>query len=352
MAKTFILERRITMIRTFFGTLIKQGTAVCAVVSMLLVFAIGNATAGEKIKFAVGSDAIYYGGALLAVESGTFQKEGLDVQVFKMGGGSKAATAVLSGSCQFGVHSFAHVVKAQAKGEKLMAIACTMDNPGLMLTLRPEVMKRLGVTPTSPLKERYLSMKGLTIGVTSAGSLTNLTCQWMARQVGLDPVKNINIVALGKPSPRIAAMEKKAVDGLISGSHVSETIENRGLGKILVYTADIPELKGFLNVVVSARAEYLKSHPETARKFVRAIAKAFRMMKNDPEKALALAKNLWPNISGPVLVEAIKNRMNVAPDTIKMNEKGARINMKWMMEAGKLKKMLSPNDLFTNEFIE
>jgi hypothetical protein len=40
----------------------------------------------------------------------------------------------------------------------------------------------------------------------------------MARQAGLDPIKDMQIVASGSPGARIAALEKKAVDGLVAGS--------------------------------------------------------------------------------------------------------------------------------------
>ena len=331
----------------------RVGVAVCLSIAILLVFSTGQkATAGEKVKLAIGSGAIYSAPTNLAVKSGFFQKEGLDVQAFVTNGGAKAAAAVISGQCHFGAHSFSHVIKAQNKGEKLKGIALTMNNPGYFLTLRPEVIEKAGIRAELPLKEIYARMKGLTIGVTSMGSGTYLALVWMARQGGLDPVKDIKIVPTGKPAARIAAMEKKTIDGLLAGSHTAETVEYLGTGKNVLYTADIPELQGFLGAGISAHEDYLKSNSKTARKFVRAIGKAMRMMKNNPEKTLAMAKKNWPKIPVPVLTQAIENRMRIAPMDLKMSEEGARTNMQWLIEAGKLDKMLPPEQLFTNEFVD
>ena len=70
----------------------------CVLTFTLLVLSLDQAIAREKVRFCIGSDAIYSAVSWMALKSGAFEEEGLELEISKTAGGSKAAAAVLSGS--------------------------------------------------------------------------------------------------------------------------------------------------------------------------------------------------------------------------------------------------------------
>ena len=92
------------------------------------------------------------------------------------------------------------------KGIKTLAISAFTGSLDMQITARNDWMSRVGMSPKSPLEGKLKAFKGARIGAsTIAGGPAQYT-RYLARTVGLDPERDMKIVAVGFGPARMAAL--------------------------------------------------------------------------------------------------------------------------------------------------
>ncbi|HYW52923.1 MAG TPA: ABC transporter substrate-binding protein, partial [Dongiaceae bacterium] len=118
----------------------------------------------EKVPIVVGSEhALVYFPWDLAKALGYFDQEGIDAELTYTKGGSEAATALASGTCDYSGNAIDHAIAAAERGKSLVMIADFMNQPGIALMVRPGDRDKY---------KTFADFKGKTLGVTSIGSAT------------------------------------------------------------------------------------------------------------------------------------------------------------------------------------
>lgn len=315
------------------------------------------ADAAPKVVMAQPTATFIFMPVYIARGKGYFKDEGLDVEVIIAGGGSKAAAALIGGSAQFVPGAFAHVVKATAKGQKLVTVAGMMKQIPTNIFIGKKAMEKTGVTPDMPLEKKIQALKGLRIGITSSGSMTDLLTRHLLAKGGMNPDSDATIIPLGRARAAIGAMEKGAVDALAQTSPVLETMEDRGLGKTLIHVTrgEVEDLNGFLFSTINTKRSYVKAHPDIVLKVVKAIVRAEKYTAENPEGALEVLRKFFPKTKPAILQQAFKN-MSVAmkkDPTIHKDE--VEKNIKFINIEHKMNGLkpvnLTFDDVVTNEFV-
>jgi len=303
-----------------------------------------------RIKIIDFSDSIHAGTIRLTEKLGFFEQEGLTLDILSTSGGAQAAPALLNKDVYFAEIAYSHVFKFKQKNQPLIALAQTMDDLGMFVSYGNEWIEKTGIGAGSTLEEKVLALKGARIGVTSVGSLTDETIRYFLKRFGLDPEQDVLITGVGG-NHLLTALEAGSVDVSVGFSHFPEYIEYKGVGQTLIRSRDVPELQHITNIVIAANEEWAAEHPNTVRAFLRAISRTFEYMKSNPENALAAAREAWPEVPPEVLEAAVKNRLEVTPDSLAIPEDGARRNLQWLLDAGSLAEPVGVGVTYDNGYL-
>jgi ABC-type nitrate/sulfonate/bicarbonate transport system substrate-binding protein len=116
---------------------------VLGVAGLVLVATLASAQAPEETTLAVPALSLTFSSTFLVEELGLWEKEGLRVKISTVTGVG-SANAVLAGSVDFAPMSSPTLVRADARGQRLFAIAQLLDRMPLEAVLRKDVGRQGG----------------------------------------------------------------------------------------------------------------------------------------------------------------------------------------------------------------
>jgi NitT/TauT family transport system substrate-binding protein len=242
----------------------------------------------EKVAVAVGAEhSLVYFPWDLAKALGYFDQEGLDVELTYTKGGSEAATALASGSCEYSGNAIDHAVAAADRGKSLVMIADFMNQPGIAIVIRPGDKDKY---------KTFADFKGKTVGITSIGSATHVLAIWMAHRAGLGK-DDLKIVGVGAGSTMISALAGNQVDAAYgTDPYVTTLIKTgRGIQWLGMYTAaDTRRGLGFPGYCFTGaltRGDVIQKNPERTQKIVNGLVRAQKYMATHSSAQIAAALN-------------------------------------------------------------
>jgi ABC-type nitrate/sulfonate/bicarbonate transport system substrate-binding protein len=196
---------------------------------------------------------------------GIFKKHGLDVEVVDFTGGGKMIQALTAGSIGIGVGAgiqMAFIVK----GAPMLAVC--EDASTLPFVI--------GVPWDSPLKT-LKDLKGKTIGISGAGSLTDWLAQELARTHGWGS-DEITLAAIGSsPTASTAAFRLHRIDAYVGGTSTFLGMEEQKVGRAL---APVSSYIGKIAAgTIFASNRLIESDPGTIRAFLAGWLETVRYMK-------------------------------------------------------------------------
>ena len=257
-------------------------------------------TARPKVSIVVsGYNAWFYLQQHVAIGAGIYQAEGLEPDVVDTNSGTRQAAAVMGGTGEIGQFSFPHVIKSAAKGGGLVALATGYDAYPIQLVLAKSVAEKRGITAAMPLDERIKRIKGLKIAISSPGSSTDLFMRTILLVRGMDPDKDVSLQPVGAGAPELCALEAGAVDGFSFGSPFTTSAINRGLAIMLAdpMIGEVPEFRDTPYQIVATSRQTLEQKPNVIAKAVRALAKAQKLIRDNPAEAKRAARPGFKSMS-------------------------------------------------------
>jgi NitT/TauT family transport system substrate-binding protein len=215
-----------------------------------------------------------HGGFYTALAKGYYKEEGLDVSIQPGGPYVTAAQQVAAGGAQFGMGASDTILEAVADGQPLIAVAATMqhDPQGIM------------VRKDSPVHS-FADLNGHTVAV-KAGSTW---FEYLVKRYQLDRVREI-------PATYSVANFVADPEYIQQCFPTSEPFFARQAGietrVMLISDAGYSPYR-----VMFTTQDFLKEHPETVTKFVRASLRGWRDYLNDPAAAHAVIAKLNPALN-------------------------------------------------------
>jgi ABC-type nitrate/sulfonate/bicarbonate transport system substrate-binding protein len=247
----------------------------CAVlIGVLLATSAGHAA--DKVRAAKSVGVAWSFIPLdVGVEQGIFAKYGLDTEISVLTGDAKLQQALASDSVDFGLGSGPSMAFA-VKGSPVIAVAAFAAEPRNISVI---------VAADSAIKT-IADLKGKTLAVTTAGSLTDWLVHRLAVQEGwgADAVKT---AALGGFESALPALKTKQIDGIMAATEAGYLMEDRGEGKILVGMEKYAPK--FHTHVVFARKQLVADKPELVERFLKGFFASIAFMKANKEKTTEIA---------------------------------------------------------------
>jgi len=231
--------------------------------------------------------------ALAADELGFFKAEGLEARI-ELVAALGATKALRDGGADAMIAGSVHDVLTEFpdwKGVKIV-VALSQGTPWL-LVVRADLAARRG---------DLNAVKGLRL---TAAEGPDLALKQMLRGAGIDAAKDLQIVALPGAKARdvsfgvfaARALEAGQIDGFWANAMGAETAVSRGAGKILidVRRGDDPgEVRHFTFAGMATTDAFIEREPETIAAAVRAIVKAQKALRADPQLAAEVGRRKFP----------------------------------------------------------
>lgn len=259
--------------------------------------------AQEHANLAIPGRNMLFLSQYIADDEHLWQKQGLDVKIlYIVGIGSM--NAVISGSADFSMSSGPSITRANARGQKLVALLTAINQSGQSIIVRKEIADQAHFDPKAPLSMRAKILKGHTFAVGGAGAIPDIVLKVVAKDAGFAP--NDVVAAAMQPPEFMAAFAAKKIDGFSNSPPFVEQTLLDGTG-VLVSDSRIGEPKEYSPVsaaLLLARADYCPAHKDICTKMVHGLFEATQIIRNDPKTALKAMKAHFGTYSDKVLEAA------------------------------------------------
>jgi NitT/TauT family transport system substrate-binding protein len=256
-------------------------------VAALMIAFSGSASAQQLTPFRVGiSDAVNTVLPVWMAEAGGFYaKNGLQVEIVNMGGGSNGAKQLQAGKIDLMRVGMSSVVQANRSGGDLRLIGSMSNVIRFVVAVAP------GVNSAADLK-------GGVIGISSFGSESDSTITLALQRFGMTRA-DVTVKEYGGGSKRLAAVRKGEIKATAINEPTTSQAREQGVAILIDLAAEkIPWL--FSGVVV--RRADLSARRDLMTRFLRAVIEGNYLALTDAARAKAvLAREL--KINNPKIID-------------------------------------------------
>lgn len=210
----------------------------------------------------------------VAQDAGIFKQNGLDVEQTYIAS-ANAIAAVIAGQVPIAQGGGSEALSAASNGGDLVVI-------GNVVPVYPYTMY------VAANIKSLDDLKGKKVGVSSNGSASDIATRVALKKVGLDPNKDVSIIAVGSSTNRTAALQSGAIQGGMDQPPSAYDLESQGLHPLF----DMASLKlPTVNNGIVVKKSWLDANRPTAQKYVDSIVQGIvRSKKDQPYAATTLAK--------------------------------------------------------------
>ena len=312
-----------------------------------------QAGAAEKVKITVPAPSTAFASLYHAQSAGYFAEEGLEVEIAIVPG-TASIQAVLARDAQFAVAPGTYQLMAYEKGQRLLSVASILTRNAINIVMHKDVAAAKGITEKSALSEKFRALKGLRISGGTPGGLAEQVLIAGLMRAGIDPQKDINIVAVGTISTLLAALERRQVDGFAMGTPTPEGAVTRGFGVMVVDNSagEDPDFDEFMMDVLMTTPETAKQQPILVRKMVKALVRSNAWMLDHPvEQALPFMKPVLSGLDDSIILAGIQKVRLGIPRDGRVTERAVKLTQDFLRRVGALKTAIPYDQLVTNEFL-
>lgn len=238
---------------------------------------------------------------------GIFPREGIEVEVIAHRGGSEAAQALVGGGLDVFIGDISHAIRLNQQGQQIQVIAAGSNNHAYTLIGVPN--------STTDLQ----ALRGKKIGITSPGSQTDTSMRWLLKNNGLDPDKDVELVAIGGGAPMAAALQV----GQISAGMVAQpfTAELEQLKYPVIYDFTALPYQG---TVIMAKQSWTKERAEVVRRFLKAYVEVIALLKSDSAALARVVQDAYPQLDPTIAKAASASTLASWPRDGRVTEEGVK----------------------------
>ena len=263
-----------------------------ACVGFLLSFTPGTPAQLTKINVSYSSISTDQLPAWVAKETGIFAKNGLDIQLIYVRA-AMSAMGLLSGDTPIAQAAGPGIVSSNLQGSDTVMVAGGVVALNHWLVSRPEIK-----TPQQ--------LKGGFVAVGAIGSLTDYVARFALQKIGLTPLKDVSILAIGAPPDRILAVESGRAQATVVIPPGSFSMQKRGYNVL----ADVAALGLPYQVAgVATTRRFIDKSPDIVRRYIRAQVETVHRMKTDRETTLKVLTKYFPGLKDRDILDKTYNQI-------------------------------------------
>jgi NitT/TauT family transport system substrate-binding protein len=272
----------------------------------------------------------------VGIEAGIFKKHGLDIEISNFGGDAKLLQALAADGIDIALGGGPTIAFVQ-KGTPMLGIAALADAPGTIM---------LVVLKDGPVKTED-DLKGRTVSVSTAGSLTYWLAKELSRRKGWGN-DGIKIAPLGTPTAQVAALRTGQIDGVVTETSTIFRLEEEGVGRILVRFAD--HIKDFHVHAAFASKKMIETNPDAIRAFLAGWFETIRYMADHKDQTVDIAARM-AGVSKTVAAQNYDAIMPIFSRDGRFKPKALDVLAGSFVEMGLLAEKPDMSNLYTEQFL-
>ena len=206
----------------------------------------------------------------VAKDKGLFKKNGLDIDLIYIEGGSRLVAAMLAGDTPIVHVGATPIITAKLRGADLVIIGATVNRLLFQFFVGKEIA-------------RPDDLKGKKVAISRFGSGSDLAMRMALKELGLVPTKDVTILQLGGTPVRLAALDSRSIQGTVLLPPDTFIAMQRGFRPLIDLASSDLE---FLNLGVSTSREFIRSKPDIVEKFMRSYVEAIHFYKTRESESM------------------------------------------------------------------
>jgi NitT/TauT family transport system substrate-binding protein len=212
-----------------------------------------------------------------AMDAGIFKKNGLTVDLVSIDGGSRGMAALLANSVEIVTLGGAECLSATASGAKLTVTAVLTPVFPYHLMAAPEI-------------KTAADLKGKKIGISSPGGSADIATRKALKALGLDPDKDVTLIALGSHAQRTAALFAGSIHAAVDDPPNTAELVERGFHSI--YDLAGQKLATAQTAVV-VQTPFLSTKREAMQRWIDSLVEAVAYMKKNKAQTVTIMKKYF-----------------------------------------------------------
>src|SRR3954463_2874199 len=295
-----------------------------------------QAQSDEEVILADPAFSLTFAAGYIASDLDLWGKHGIKVKTVQLQG-IAAINSVISGSSHFAQASASSFGRATARGQKLIAIATTIDRPFAQVVLRKEIAEAGGYDAKAPFQKRGALLKGRTIAVDSINSMIHGYVRLIAARSGVNP-EAIRIAPMA-PASMLAAFESKQIDGYAMSLPWPQKAVQDGEAVVIASGPDGEpgDMIPFGHNLIVAMQDTCEKRKPLCLAMGQSIKDAAAFIKTKPEEAFALLKKRFPTLDDKLLKASFEELQKVTPSPPVVSRAIIENSEKFNVDAGLLK---------------
>ena len=234
----------------------------------------------KKLRLAYAGWELGTAVSYVGVDAGLFKKNGLNIEEIPIRDTLSAGVQSLLGvDLLIGFGSPLAILQPVAAGADITLIGThvSFDEFGMGVGN--------GITSVKDLK-------GKKVGVSALGSRSDLVARVILRRAGLDPARDVEVVAAGLSPARALAVSKNLVQGAPLTREVADEAKKLGIKILELNTVPV-----VTDMFITTRS-YVKREEETMRRFMKGYAAAIHHFVTRRDESLTILKKYFPASQG------------------------------------------------------
>jgi NitT/TauT family transport system substrate-binding protein len=272
---------------------------VIALVLLAVTSRVSDAADLKKVRLAYAGWEIGTAVAYVGVDSGQFKKHGIEVEEIP-----------IRDTLSAGVQSLIGVEMLIGFGNPLAILQPVLAGADITVVGSHVSFDHYGMGVASSLSA-VKDLKGKKVGVSALGARSDLVARVILRRAGLDPAKDVEVVAAGLSPARALAISKNLVQGAPLSEQVAAEAKKVGI-KVL----DVKAVPVISELLMTTRS-FIKRDQETVRRFMKGYAAAIHHFVSRRDDSLAILKKYFPGTQGmtvQTMYETFSAQMRPLPD--------------------------------------
>ena len=299
----------------------------------------------QKITLNEVAHSIFYAPMYVAIEEGYFREEGIDLTLVTGFGADKTVTAVLAGEADIGFMGSESTIYTKNGGAEdyLINFAQLTQRAGNFLVAR------------EPIENfEWDMLKGKKVLGGRAGGMPEMVFEYILKQNGLDPQKDLSIdQSIDFGATAAAFTGDDSADFTVEFEPSATALEKQGAGYVV---ASLGVDSGYVPYTsYSAKTSYMEKNPDIMQKFTDALQKGMDYVQSHtPEEIAEVIEPQFPETDLDTITAIVKRYYD--QDTWKENlvfgQDGFELLQDILEDAGELKERTPYTELVNTEFAQ
>ena len=327
--------------------------AVSASAPFTFLPAHGQSRSPASVKGVYAAPGLSFSAIFIADRLGLWAKNGVVVDLKQVQGGPLSMAALTNREANFAGVASSDPVVGWERGIKTLAIGAFTGSLAMQFTARNDWMARTGISPKSPLAERLKAFKGTRVGASTIGGGPAQYMRYLARANGIDPERDIKILAVGFGAARMAALRTNQVDMTVGDAPEADQVELEGYGELFLDCArEVPIFREFPYTVALVAPAFANEQPETVRGIARTLGEANDLFHTKFGQVVDVLKRQFASVPGKAIERSLERDHDSYPRGCRMTQKMWDNNIAVSLEAKMISSRLptQEGELWTNRY--